>query len=104
MSEGNPVPPTPSDSDGDETQTVPLAFLSQPDDSEQMTTPAVGDIVTMQVEAKVVSIEGDNAVIQPTSINGNDLTEPAGDQGDSDDTAEGLRGMAQDMSTAPVTA
>lgn len=53
--------------------TVPLAFLAQPDDSEQMQTPAKGDSGTMQVGYTVTDIVGDNAIIQPTAINGNDL-------------------------------
>jgi hypothetical protein len=54
---------------------VPLSALAQPDDKEQMQTPAEGDIVQLQVEATVVSIQGDTAIIKPTSINGNPLDE-----------------------------
>jgi hypothetical protein len=52
---------------------VPLASLSQPDDTEKMVTPAEGDAVSMQVDATVVSVQGETAFIKPTAINGKPL-------------------------------
>jgi len=52
---------------------VPLDALNQPDDQEQMQTPAVGDSITIQVDAKILSVDGETAMIQPTAINGKPL-------------------------------
>jgi hypothetical protein len=63
---------------------VPLASLSQPDDQEQLKTPAQGDTVSLQVDATVSRIEGETAFITPTAINGkpleeaNETAQPAG--------------------------
>jgi len=53
-----------------ERDTVPLSALKMPDDQEQMTPPEVGDEVNYQVTGKVVSINGDQAVIERETING----------------------------------
>lgn len=78
---------------------VKLAMLATPDDSDNMQTPAVGDMGECTVGYKVVSVNGDSAVIQPTSINGQDLSEddaqPDEGMGDSDDSSEGSDLQAQ---------
>ena len=75
---------------------VPLSALAQPDDAEQMQTPAAGDSVTLQVEAQVVRIEGETAYVRPTTINGNPLeadAEPTPEALDAEEGSE-LRAMA----------
>ena len=67
---------------------VPLSSLAQPDANDQMQTPEEGDTVTMQVEATVDHIEGNDAYIKPTSINGNAIPENPADQADASDDEE----------------
>ncbi|HTA30722.1 MAG TPA: hypothetical protein VK731_09550 [Candidatus Cybelea sp.] len=84
---------------------VPLASLAQPDDSEQMVSPEVGDTGTMQVDYEVVSISGDQACVKPSAINGKPLDggeetptpddQSGGDEADSE--GEDLRAQAQSM-------
>jgi hypothetical protein len=74
MEEGLPIAGQTPASPGPGTRdTVPADLLAMPDDSEQMTTPEVGDEVTYTVTGKVVSIDGGNAVIERRTINGKDL-------------------------------
>ena len=82
---GPPVGPVPPGSggegDGDQDDGgagsgklyVPLASLATPDQGEQMQTPEVGDSGSMQVDYTVESIDGDQACIKPTAVNGNPL-------------------------------
>lgn len=91
--------------DGDEIsasgeQAVPLALLSQPDDQDQMTTPAVGDAVSLQVDATISRISGGTAFIKATAINGKPLNEAGKDAPtpETDDTEDSLRGEAETMS------
>lgn len=79
---------------------VPLAFLAQPDNDEQMQTPAKGDTGTMQVDYTVVDIQGDMAMVLPNSVNGNDLGAKEDEQAPDPDEQEGsdLQDMAQQMS------
>lgn len=58
---------------------VPTAALAMPDEQEQMTNPEPGDTVTLQVEAKVLRVEGDMAYVQPSSVNGVEMPK-AGDK------------------------
>lgn len=70
---------------------VPLASLATPDQGERMQTPEVGDSGSLQMDYTVESVEGDQACIKPTAVNGNmlptaDDTESAPeDQTDSND-------------------
>ena len=64
---------------------VPLDSLAQPDNDNNMQTPEIGDTFDMTVRAKVVSIEGDQACIQPIAINGEPL-KPQADSGPADQT------------------
>lgn len=85
--------------------TVPLDMLAMPDDQEQLQPPEVGDEVNYQVTGKVVAIEGDQAKVQRTSINGQDI--PGSDNDDESQTpqdadanaAQGLRDQAGGMGT-----
>lgn len=54
--------------------TVPLTLLQTPDDSDQMQTPQKGDKGECTVGYTLLDVQGDNAIIQPDSINGQDLT------------------------------
>jgi hypothetical protein len=49
---------------------IPLSSLSQPDEQDNMQAPAVGDPVTFTAEGTISRIDGDNAYIQPTAVNG----------------------------------
>ena len=78
-------------------------MLAQPDDKEQMQTPAVGDSGTMTVDFTVTRVEGDNAYIKPNAINGQQIEaeEGEGTPGEEEaDAQEGsdLRGQAEQMS------
>ena len=109
--QGMDYPPTPDadpsggqpgDATPDGCVNVPLASLAQPDDSEQMQTPAVGDSGTMQVDYEVVSITGDQACVKPSAINGKPLggeeTPTPDDQGEEPgDEGDDLRAQAQSM-------
>jgi hypothetical protein len=86
------------------TDTIPLNALAMPDDQEQMQAPQVGDEVNYQVTGKVVSIDGNTATVQKTSINGEPVgsddeerSEPQGDTDDEDAEAAGLRNQAAVM-------
>ncbi len=51
-------------------QCVPIGALATLDEGEQMTPPEVGDKVSYTVEGKVTRIVGDQAYVQPESVNG----------------------------------
>lgn len=79
---------------------IPLSYLAQPDNEEQMQTPAKGDTGSMTVDYTVIDIQGDMAVVQPTAVNGNDLG--AGEESEPEpdpDEQEGqdLQNMASQM-------
>lgn len=103
--------PSDMDSGGDDSQCpdgcipVPLSSLAQPDNSEQMQTPAKGDTISLQVDAIIQNVQGEVAYIQPLAVNGQSLDEeneqPSPEDDDqSSDAQEGsdLQGMAQQMS------
>lgn len=69
---------------------IPLSSLATPDAEEQMTNPEVGDEVNYQVTGKVTRIEGENAYVQKTSINGQKVSAP---EAPKDELSE-LEGMA----------
>jgi len=71
---------------GPNEQAIPLAALQQPDETEQLVTPEVGDMVTYTVEGKISRIEGDRAFVTVESANGQPVAEeqpenPADDAG-----------------------
>ena len=55
---------------------VPLASLAMPDEKEAMEDPAVGDAVQFNAEGKVSRIEGGNAYVKLSAVNGQEMTEP----------------------------
>lgn len=105
MSDGDNMPPQipgmDDQSQDGAVQAVPLAALSQPDESDSMQTPQVGDAISMTVDATVVKITGDTAFIRPTAINGTSLnadqnaTTP---ESTDDDTEDSLQNAAQALS------
>jgi hypothetical protein len=72
MSEGSPMSPMPAQA-GPGELSIPVGAVAVPDEGEQMVNPEPGDKVTLQVEAEVVSVDGDRAIIRPTSVNGQEL-------------------------------
>jgi hypothetical protein len=53
---------------------VPTAALSLPGEGQgQTTAPAPGDMVDISGTAKVLRVEGEMTILQPTSINGQEL-------------------------------
>lgn len=85
---------------------VPLMALAMPDDGEQMATPAVGDLVNYQVTGRITSIEGEQAIVQRDSVNGQPLEPDADDAGgpsDGDaDNIDQLTSDATEMSQPPM--
>lgn len=95
MSDGSDMPPVPDAEPAGSTDTVPLALLSMPDDTEKMQPPAVGDEVNYQVTGKVTAINGGNAVIERTTINGQPVDDNDGDTPPDDEA--GLQAQAGAM-------
>lgn len=92
------MPPMPAMPGAPGELAVPLKALAQPDDTEKVITPAEGDTVSFTVDATLVRIEGDKAIIRPTAVNGTELEAEAAETPESDET-EGaeLRTMAEGM-------
>lgn len=76
---------------------VPLDSLSMPDDKDQMTPPEVGDVVNAQVEGKVSRIEGENAYVVATSINGKPIGEEEAAEPSPEDQDQAQLAELQDM-------
>lgn len=56
---------------------VPLKALAQPDDSDAMVTPEAGDSVSFQTDAILTRIDGENAYLKPSAINGTPIGKEA---------------------------
>lgn len=102
MSEGEPMPPMPMEEAAERPtgleQCIPLEALSQPDDSDQLTQPEVGDAVDFSVTGKVTRIEGDMAYVMPETVNGKEVKAPnAPDAPTGGDTLQSLEAEAQQM-------
>lgn len=78
---------------------VPLQALEMPGEDEQMNTPEVGDPVNYQVEGKVTRIEGPNAYIKRTTVNGQPVSKEGEMTNDDDSQSEReqLYAMAEGM-------
>lgn len=77
---------------------VPLDSLSQPDENEAMTAPEVGDKVTYTKEGTVSRIVGNQAFVNVTHVNGQELPAAAEPEpGEGTDTMEGLEGQANQL-------
>lgn len=70
MDNAQPEPDMDEQSGGSMDMCVPLSSLGQPDEQDNMQAPAVGDPVTMTVEGSISRVEGPNAYITPTAVNG----------------------------------
>lgn len=89
-----------ADGDMDNTLCVPLSSLAQPDDREALQTPAAGDTVSLQVDATVDRIEGDQAYLTLTAVNGKPLeaeARPELPEAAEQREGEELRGLAAEM-------
>lgn len=69
--------------------TVPVSALTVPDEQDQPSAPAVGDRVSYQVDGVVESVNGEQAEVRATAINGTPLAaagseKPAEENGDSE--------------------
>ncbi len=58
---------------------IPLKALAQPDDTDAMHTPEMGDNVTFTVDGTVSRIDGEMAWIKPVSVNQTPIGEAADD-------------------------
>lgn len=56
--------------------TVPLAALAVPGEDDSTSQPVPGDRVSYQVDGVVESVNGDQAEVRPSAINGNPVGEP----------------------------
>ena len=80
MSEGTDMPALPPELEElpqNETLQIPVSALATPDEKEQMVNPEPGDRVTAQVELEVVSVDGDQATVKISTVNGEALSEAA---------------------------
>jgi hypothetical protein len=101
FSEGSDMPEMPQDPmlsmmDSNE-QCVPVAALQQPDDSEQLVTPEVGDAVSYTVEGKVSRIEGDKAYVTVETANGKPIADEKENEPNADDGYAALQQEAEGM-------
>lgn len=112
MSEGSPMPPRGpmqeagelDDGEMDSSEVcIPLKALAQPDDQDQVQTPAVGDSVNFSTDGTITRIDGDNAYVKASAVNGvplddgsDEVQNPDSQTPDSEGTD--LQGIAQQMS------
>ena len=99
MSEG--MPPLPQDPmlsmmGSNNEQCVPVAALQQPDDSDQLVTPEIGDAVSYTVEGKISRIEGDKAYVTVETANGKPMADKTAEQ-PADDGLAALQQEAEGM-------
>lgn len=73
---------------------VPLTSLAMPDENEQMQQPAVGDRVQYNVEGEITRIEGDNAYVNKTAVNGQTIE---ASKPETTDEMANLESMAKSM-------
>lgn len=73
---------------------VPLDLLSQPDEQEAMTPPAVGDKVAYSKEGTVTAINGGTAIVSVTHVNGQAL--PGADEPDGDEATDPMEGLERE--------
>lgn len=90
--QGPPEPPA-GDQGGSMEMCVPLTSLGQPDEQDAMQPPAVGDPVTFTTEGTISRIEGPNAYVAPTAVNGQKIDNSAPAMPE----ADRLRQMASSM-------
>lgn len=83
--------------------TVPLAALALPGEQEgQTTAPAMGDSVDFSGTAKVIRIEGEQAVLTPETINGQPIAAATNKPEDLDEDEAALEGEARTASRSQI--
>ena len=94
--ESTEAPPMAQPEIGGQEVCIPLKALAQPDDADAMVTPEQGDSVTFTTDAVITRIEGENAYLKPSAINGTPIGEEAAPAPADADVAEGdaLRELA----------
>jgi hypothetical protein len=80
---------------------VPLDALAMPDESEQMENPSVGDKVQYTVEGTLSRIEGDNAYVTKTAVNGQKVEGKKSTEPEPPDDMGALEQEAKSMSETP---
>lgn len=99
MTPAAPLPPDAADDGGGAMaggmdMCVPLDSLKEPDEQQQMQSPEVGNPVVMTVEGTISRIEGQNAYVTPSAVNGQKLDQM---QGQAAPEGDQLRQMASSM-------
>lgn len=75
---------------------VPLSSLALPGEEAKTETPAVGDIVSYNVEGTITRIEGDMAYVKKTSVNGEEVGQEEAESEPNEETDfANLQGMAR---------
>lgn len=102
LSEGSDVPPMPQDPMlsmmvNPNEQCVPVSALQQPDDTEQLVTPEVGDAVSYTVGGKISRIEGDKAYVTVETANGKPIADEPENEPNADDGLAALQQEAEGM-------
>lgn len=75
---------------------VDTAALAMPDEGDNMTPPAVGDKVQMNIEGEVSRMEGNKAYVTMTAVNGQEVKAEQAPASDDQQFSE-LQGMAGKM-------
>ncbi len=73
---------------------LPAGALAVPDEGEEMVSPEPGDRLTVQMDVTVESVQGDQVMVRPLAVNGQELKEPEPAEPES---MAGLEGAAQDV-------
>lgn len=81
---------------------VPLDALAMPDETEQMETPAVGDKTQYTVEGTITRIEGSNAYVKKSAVNGQKVEDAKPAKPEAPDEMASLESEARSMSETPT--
>lgn len=73
---------------------VPISAVSTQDGSDSLVAPEVDDEVQMDVVGKVTRIEGENAYITPTKVNGEEISNDESDSNPQENESDKMRSMA----------
>lgn len=97
MDEG--MPPEPAPMGGMREVCVPLGALAMPDEEQQAQPPAAGDQVQFNAEGKVTRIDGDNAYVELSHVNGQEVPEAATTPAPTED--QELAGLEEEARNQP---
>lgn len=81
---------------------VSLDALAMPDENEQMENPGVGDKVQYTVEGTITRIEGDNAYVKKSAVNGQKVEDTEPSKPEPTDDMAALENEAKGMSESPT--